>query len=190
MAFDCEVCCFISGFETLSKKNGKIQYRCKLCGTRPCYKKNISAHLKSASHKNKHAQMSEILSASSARSQMPHSYSLPHGDVELTTDLIMNEAMVSGFDLQDAPPSEDSDLEESDPAKFGLASSVGSESDLDDAVSFTMSDWLSDMSENEQHINELVESLDKTIHKCYHVQVDSLWYPFPNKEVSLPFSYV
>ena len=134
--------------------------------------------------------MSAILSATATRSQMPHSYSLPHGSIQDTTDHPFIETMETGLEYLVESGSDESDLEESDPVKFGLGSSVGTDSESQNALSFTMSDWLSDISENDLDICKLVDSMGKPFWKSYSVQVDSSWYPFPNKEVSLLWFYL
>ena len=121
---------------------------------------------------------------------MRHSYSLPHGSNQGTTDHPLIETMDSGLEYLDETGSDESDLEDSDSVKFGLGSSVGTDSDSQTALSFSMSDWLSDISENDLDIRKLVDSMGKPIWKSCCVQVDSSWYPFPNKEVSLLWFYL
>lgn len=120
---------------------------------------------------------------------MPYSYSLPLGEVQNIEDCIKNIDMASVLDYHVATPSEVSNLEYSDPAEFGFASTLETDSDSLTSVRFTISDWLSDIIENQVDIPKSVDSVVQLVPKSYCVPVDSSWYPFPNKEASLQFFY-
>jgi hypothetical protein len=166
----------ITGFEKLPKYQGQQRYRCLICDKRTCFARNVPGHLRSKGHQDK----LEILNAFNSKS-LPQDH---QGGAQILVGV--KEEISFAKNPPSSPIADDiCGPDDGDPGAWGL------ESDMDDSgasdsgseLSYDLDDWFDGC---EDH-SEPQASSGQTPANSDRVDIDSSWYPFPNKEVSSDF---